>query len=94
LQVKAARNMVTIALPPPASGILSYGLSPGTRAPELDAPTTPDGQRAQLSSYGGAPRAPRSWNGPYTAEALLRGIRGDASMIVEPMTGLPWSGNA
>jgi len=34
------------------------------------------------------------WDGPYTAEALLRGMRGDASMIVEPMTGLPWGGDA
>ena len=34
------------------------------------------------------------WDGPYTAEALLRGMRGDPSMIVEPMTGLPWGGDA
>jgi protein-disulfide isomerase len=34
------------------------------------------------------------WDGPYTAEALLRGMRGDASMVVEPMTGLPWGGDA
>lgn len=34
------------------------------------------------------------WDGPYTAEALLRGMRGDATMIVEPMTGLPWGGDA
>jgi len=34
------------------------------------------------------------WDGPYTAEALLRGMRGDPSMIVEPMTGFPWSGDA
>ena len=34
------------------------------------------------------------WDGPYTAEALLRGMRGDPSMIVEPLTGLPWNGDA
>ncbi len=34
------------------------------------------------------------WDGPYTAEALLRGMRGDPSMIVEPLTGLPWGGDA
>jgi predicted DsbA family dithiol-disulfide isomerase len=30
------------------------------------------------------------WNGPYTAAALLAGIRGQRSPDVEPMTGLPW----
>jgi protein-disulfide isomerase len=30
------------------------------------------------------------WNGPYTAPALLAGIRGNRSPDVEPMTGLPW----
>jgi protein-disulfide isomerase len=30
------------------------------------------------------------WNGPYTAAALLAGIRGNRSPDVEPMTGLPW----
>jgi protein-disulfide isomerase len=30
------------------------------------------------------------WNGPYTAAALLAGIRGDGSPDVEPMTGLAW----
>jgi protein-disulfide isomerase len=34
------------------------------------------------------------WDGPYTAEALLRGMRGDTGLIVEPMTGLPWGGDA
>lgn len=47
--------MVTIAPPPPASSILSRGLEPGARAPELDAPTAPDGRYAQLSSFRGAP---------------------------------------
>jgi hypothetical protein len=32
----------------------------------------------------------RRWNGPYTAPALLAGIRGNRSPDVEPMTGLPW----
>ena len=30
------------------------------------------------------------WNGPYTAAALLAGIRGHRPPEVEPMTGLPW----
>ena len=30
------------------------------------------------------------WNGPYTAAALLAGIRGHRPPQVEPMTGLPW----
>jgi protein-disulfide isomerase len=32
------------------------------------------------------------WNGPYTAEALLAGIRGEVAPDMEPMTGLPWEG--
>lgn len=34
------------------------------------------------------------WNGPYTAEALLAGIQGQATPETEPMTGLPWDGVA
>jgi protein-disulfide isomerase len=34
------------------------------------------------------------WNGPYTAEALLAGVRGQATPETEPMTGLPWEGVA
>jgi protein-disulfide isomerase len=34
------------------------------------------------------------WNGPYTATALLAGIRGNRSPDVEPMTGLPWGGSS
>jgi protein-disulfide isomerase len=34
------------------------------------------------------------WNGPYTAEGLLAGLRGQAAPDVEPMTGLPWEGGA
>lgn len=30
------------------------------------------------------------WDGPYTAAALLEGIRGNRSPDVDPMTGLPW----
>ena len=30
------------------------------------------------------------WNGPYAADALLAGIRGDLGPDVEPMTGMPW----
>jgi protein-disulfide isomerase len=32
------------------------------------------------------------WNGSYTAEALLAGIRGEVAPDMEPMTGLPWEG--
>jgi len=58
--------MVTIAPPPPASGILSFGLSPGTRAPELDAPAAPDGHRARLTDYLGSPLVLIFYPGDFT----------------------------
>jgi peroxiredoxin (alkyl hydroperoxide reductase subunit C) len=47
--------MVTLAPPPPASGVLSPGLPPGTRAPELRAPVTPDGHAFTLAELRGSP---------------------------------------
>ncbi len=47
--------MVAIASPPPAKGIRSHGLKPGTPAPELNAPVTPDGRKVSLSNYRGSP---------------------------------------
>lgn len=47
--------MVTTAPPPPASGVLARGLPPGTRAPELDMPATPDGHRIKLGDHAGSP---------------------------------------
>jgi peroxiredoxin (alkyl hydroperoxide reductase subunit C) len=58
--------MVTIAPPPPASGILAYGLSPGTRAPELDVPVAPDGHRARLADYRGSPLVLIFYPGDFT----------------------------
>jgi peroxiredoxin len=47
--------MVAIASPPPAKDILSLGIKPGTPAPELNAPATPDGGKVLLSDYRGFP---------------------------------------
>lgn len=47
--------MVTIAPPPPASGISSTGLRAGTRAPSFKLPATPDGRLVSLEEHGGAP---------------------------------------
>ena len=58
--------MATIAPPPPASGILSHGLSPGTRAPELDAPATPDGRRVKLADHKGSPVGLIFYPGDFT----------------------------
>ncbi len=41
--------------PPPASGVVAHGLPAGTRAPELDLPSTPDGRRVRLSIQRGGP---------------------------------------
>jgi peroxiredoxin len=58
--------MVTIAPPPPASGILSHGLPPGVRAPELDVPAAPDGRRAWLANYRDAPLVLIFYPGDFT----------------------------
>ncbi len=58
--------MVTIAPPPPASGILSHGLPPGVRAPELDVPMAPDGRRALLANYRDAPLVLIFYPGDFT----------------------------
>jgi peroxiredoxin (alkyl hydroperoxide reductase subunit C) len=58
--------MVTIAPPPPASGVLSHGLTPGVRAPDLDVPTAPDGHHTQLSSFRGAPLVLIFYPGDFT----------------------------
>jgi peroxiredoxin len=44
-----------IAPPPEATGIRSYGLKPGTRAPELAVPATPDGRVVTLEQFHGQP---------------------------------------
>ncbi len=58
--------MVNIAPPPPASGVLSHGLSPGGRAPELDVPVTPGGRPVQLADYRGAPLVLIFYPGDFT----------------------------
>ena len=58
--------MVTIAPPPPASGILSHGLPAGVRAPELDVPATPDGRRALLAGYRDRPLVLIFYPGDFT----------------------------
>lgn len=59
-------NMVTTAPPPPASGVLAAGLRPGTRAPELDLPATPDGHRIKLSDHQGSPVVLVFYPGDFT----------------------------
>jgi peroxiredoxin (alkyl hydroperoxide reductase subunit C) len=58
--------MVTIAAPPPASGILAHGLPAGARAPELDVPVAPDGHHARLADYQGAPLVLIFYPGDFT----------------------------
>jgi peroxiredoxin len=47
--------MSTIVSAPVASGMISHGLPAGMRAPELDGPATPDGQRVCLADLKGSP---------------------------------------
>jgi len=58
--------MATLAPPPPASGVLAHGLSAGTRAPELDLPSTPDGRRVKLSDQKGSPAVLVFYPGDFT----------------------------
>jgi peroxiredoxin (alkyl hydroperoxide reductase subunit C) len=58
--------MVTIAPPPPASGILAPGLPPGARAPELGAPATPDGRALGLAELRGSPLVLVFYPGDFT----------------------------
>ena len=58
--------MVTIAPPPPASGVLAWGLPPGTRAPELELPATPDGHRIKLADHQGSPVVLVFYPGDFT----------------------------
>ncbi len=58
--------MVIIAPPPPASGIRAHGLKPGTRAPELDLPGTPDGRRVKLADRQGSPVVLIFYPGDFT----------------------------
>ncbi len=57
--------MVLLA-PPPASGVLAHGLSPGAAAPELDAPTTPDGRKVKLADQRGSPVVLVFYPGDFT----------------------------
>jgi peroxiredoxin len=58
--------MVLLAPPPPASGIRARGLSPGTAAPELDIPSTPEGNRIKLADQRGAPAVLVFYPGDFT----------------------------
>ena len=58
--------MVTIADPPPASGVLSHGLPEGSRAPELDVPAARDGERTLLADYRGSPLVLIFYPGDFT----------------------------
>src|SRR4051794_12708232 len=58
--------MVLLAPPPPASGIRARGLSPGTAAPELDIPSTPDGNRIKLADHRGSPVVLVFYPGDFT----------------------------
>ena len=58
--------MVPLAPSPPASGIQAHGLCPGTAAPELDAPATPDGNRIKLADQRGSPAVLVFYPGDFT----------------------------
>jgi peroxiredoxin len=58
--------MVTLAPPPPASGIRAHGLPPDTRAPELGMPATPDGRRITLADVQGSPAVLIFYPGDFT----------------------------
>lgn len=59
-------STATLAPPPPASGVLADGLRTGTRAPELDLPSTPDGRRVKLSDHQGSPAVLVFYPGDFT----------------------------
>jgi peroxiredoxin (alkyl hydroperoxide reductase subunit C) len=48
------------------SGIKAHGLSPGTAAPELDIPATPDGNRIKLADQRGSPAVLVFYPGDFT----------------------------
>jgi peroxiredoxin len=58
--------MVSLAPPPPATGIQAHGLSRGTAAPELDIPATPDGNRIKLADQRGSPAVLVFYPGDFT----------------------------
>ena len=58
--------MTTLAPPPPASGVLAHGLPAGTRSPELDLPSTPDGRWVKLSDQKGSPVVLVFYPGDFT----------------------------
>ena len=59
-------SAATLAPPPPASGVLAHGLPAGTRAPELNLPSTPDGRRVELSHQAGSPVVLVFYPGDFT----------------------------
>jgi peroxiredoxin len=58
--------MATIAPAPPATGIRSYGLKPGSKAPELGVQSTPDGRIVTLSQFKGQPLVLIFYPGDFT----------------------------
>jgi peroxiredoxin (alkyl hydroperoxide reductase subunit C) len=58
--------MVSLAPPPPASGVRAHGLSRGAAAPELDVPATPDGNRIKLADQRGSPVVLVFYPGDFT----------------------------
>jgi len=58
--------MVSLAPPPPVSGIKAHGLSRGVAAPELDIPATPDGNRIELADQRGSPTVLVFYPGDFT----------------------------
>lgn len=58
--------MVSLAPPPPATGVRSPGLSRGTAAPDVSAPATPDGNRINLADHRGSPVVLVFYPGDFT----------------------------
>ncbi len=58
--------MVTIAPAPAVSGVLSSGPPIGGRAPDFEAPASPDGAKLKLSHYRGSPVVLVFYPGDFT----------------------------
>ncbi|HEY8927029.1 MAG TPA: redoxin domain-containing protein [Polyangia bacterium] len=58
--------MVSLAPPPPVSGIQAHGQPAGAAAPELDIPATPDGNRIKLADQRGSPVVLVFYPGDFT----------------------------
>jgi len=95
--------MVTIAAPPPAFGVLAHGVPEGSRAPELDVPAAPDGERTLLADYRGSPLVLIFYPGDFTPvctgelglyNELLPDLEGLGAKVVAISCDSLWSHSA